>query len=81
MKWWTRLPRADVEEGARLLTVVLWILCLLGAFLIYGALFLFLRDHFTREQVREDARREAYESCLGSGRSVQDCRSAARRSW
>jgi hypothetical protein len=81
MRWWTRLSGADAEEGTCPLAVVLGILCLLGAFLIYGALFLFLRDHFTREQVREDARREAYESCLGSGRSVQDCRSAARRSW
>lgn len=76
------MSKADVEEeGARFQTVVPGILSLLGVFLIYGAVFLFLRDHFAREQVREDGRREAYESCLGSGRSVQDCRSAARRSW
>jgi len=81
VRWWLLWPRqgAGLEEHRRS-RPVLGTLCLLGAVIVYSVLFWFVRDLCDRGQARQDAREGAYRECLGSGRSVHDCRSVMRRS-
>jgi hypothetical protein len=81
VRWWLLWPRQGaIPEERRRSRHVLGSLCILGAVLVYAALFWFVRDLCDRGQARQDVREEAYRACLGSGRAGHDCRSAARRS-